>query len=323
MPHSKEIKLGDVWRTCNKIRAAIFRMGINLFEYFMPLDPHKSWLISESQFISVLNGQLRATIGLTEQEVAELADYFRVPDGRIYYTQLCQVIHDSIPNFRQNESLVTGLEWEDPMHLNRLSVSEERRLYVLITKIASLVNFRKLILLPYFQDYELVAKNTGTVTMAHFARILAHLDILISSDDFNLLVKKFVKDNYTVNYVAFIAMIDQVIDYLNMHGILDNSGDVTSIFPGRVINAELPKLPRPELGKIMASRLFGKQNIFHPALKETKQVEHILSTLSMIQAHVLKNQMRVCEFFRDFDCLNSGKITVSQFHRGLDALTLS
>ncbi|XP_074039133.1 uncharacterized protein [Leptinotarsa decemlineata] len=323
MPHCKEIKLGDVWRTCNKIRAAIFRMGINLFEYFAPLDPHKNCLISESQFISVINGQLRATIGLSEQEVAELADYFRVPDGRIYYTQLCEVIHDSVPKFSENAPLVSGLEWEDPLHTNRLSISEERRLSVLLTKIASLVNMRKIILRPYFQDYELVSKNNGTVTVAHFARILAYLNILLSADDFNLLVKKYIKDSYTLNYVAFIAAINQVIQYLNAHGILDLSGDIMSLFPGRVINAELPKLPRPEIGKISASQLFGKQTIFHPALNEPKKIEHILTIMSMFQSHVLNNRLRVCEFFKDFDPLNSGRITVSQFHRGLDALALS
>lgn len=52
-------------------------------------------MILESQFISVINGQLGAIIGLSDQEIAELADYFRVPDGRIYYTQLCDVIHQS------------------------------------------------------------------------------------------------------------------------------------------------------------------------------------------------------------------------------------
>ncbi|KAG5882903.1 hypothetical protein JTB14_020171 [Gonioctena quinquepunctata] len=323
MPHCKELKLGDVWRTCNKIRAAIFRNGINLFEYFSSLDPHKNCLISESQFISVINGQLRATIGLSEQEVAELADYFRVPDGRIYYTQLCEVIHDSVPQFSDNAPLVSGLEWEDPLHTNRLSISEERRLSVLLTKIASLVNMRKLILRPYFQDYELVSKNNGTVTVAHFARILAYLNILLSADDFNLLVKKYIKDSYTLNYVAFINAIDQVVRYLNAHGILDLSGDLMSLFPGRVINAELPKLPRPEIGKISASQLFGKQNIFHPALNDPKKVEHIFTIISIVQDHVMKNRLRVCEFFMDFDPLNCGRITVSQFHRGLDALALS
>lgn len=49
----------------------------------------------ESQFISVLYGQLRGKIGLSEQEISDLADYFRVQDGRVFYAQLCEVIHNS------------------------------------------------------------------------------------------------------------------------------------------------------------------------------------------------------------------------------------
>ncbi|KAL1506511.1 hypothetical protein ABEB36_005862 [Hypothenemus hampei] len=321
--HCKTLKLGDVWRTCNKIRAAIFRIGINLSEYFKPLDPHKNCLISESKFISVIHGQLGGTIGLSQQEVAELADYFRVPDGRIYYKQLCDVINDSVPQFGENSPIITGLEWEDPMHTNRLSISEERRLNVLLTKIASLVNMKKMILRPYFQDYELVSKNNGTVTIAHFARIMAYLGILLSADDFNLLVKKYLKDSYSLNYIAFLHSIDEVIQYLDRNGILDLSGDIMAIFPGRVINAELPKLPRPEIGKTMASKLFGKQTIFHPSLKDPKKIEHILTTMAMIQEHVFRNRLRVNTFFKHFDLLNSGRITVGQFHRGLDALAVN
>ncbi|KAJ8961552.1 hypothetical protein NQ318_014804 [Aromia moschata] len=272
---------------------------------------------------------------------------------------------NNMPEFSKNAPLVSGLEWEDPMHTNRLSVSEERRLSILITKIASLVNMRKLILRPYFQDYELhfedqplnivrqlwwhqadrerlarpiwrrklgtaglaifleVSKNNGTVTIAHFARILAYLNILISADDFNLLVKKYIKDSYTINYIAFLAAIDEVVDYLNRNGIMDLSGDIMSLFPGRILNAELPKLPRPEIGKILASHLFGKQNIFHPALKEPNKLEPVLTTLSLIRDHVYKNRLRVCQFFKDFDPFNCGRITAANFHRGLDALVLS
>lgn len=62
-----------------------------------------------------------------------------------------------MPQFGENKPIVTGLEWDDPMHVNRLSISEERRLNILITKIASVVNMKKMILRPYFQDYELVS----------------------------------------------------------------------------------------------------------------------------------------------------------------------
>lgn len=62
-----------------------------------------------------------------------------------------------MPQFGENKPIVTGLEWDDPMHVNRLSISEERRLNILLTKIASVVNMKKMILRPYFQDYELVS----------------------------------------------------------------------------------------------------------------------------------------------------------------------
>lgn len=74
--------------------------------------------------------------------------------------------------------------------------------------------------------------------------------------------------------------------------------DMVAQFPGRVIDAELPKLPRPEIGKILASSLFGKKNVFHPALKEKYQNEDLITIMSRIQQHVLKNRLRVNEFFR-------------------------
>lgn len=107
------MKLEDIWRICNKIRAAIFRVGLNLWEYYLPLDPNRNCLISgdfytyisisfwltanflESKFVSVLAGPLKGTIGLSDQEIAEITDYFRVQDGRIFYSQMCQVIQDS------------------------------------------------------------------------------------------------------------------------------------------------------------------------------------------------------------------------------------
>lgn len=55
----------------------------------------------------------------------------------------------------KNQALVSGLEWEDPMQVNRLSMSEERKLNLLLTKIATVVNMRRLVMRPFFQDYEL------------------------------------------------------------------------------------------------------------------------------------------------------------------------
>lgn len=124
----------------------------------------------------------------------------------------------------KNPDLICGLEWEDPLQVNRLSESENRRLCVLLTKIAQSVRFRELILEPYFQDYELIAKNHGTITVAHFSRILHFQKLIISTDDFQLLLKRFMKDSYTVNYVAFCKEIEQIVKYLDKNRMIDQSG---------------------------------------------------------------------------------------------------
>lgn len=70
------------------------------------------------------------------------------------------------------------------------------------------------------------------MTIAHFARILAYLGILVSAEDFNLLVKKYGKNGYTVNYVAFVAAVDEAVRYMDQHGMLDLGG-VSRIFSFR------------------------------------------------------------------------------------------
>ncbi|XP_029049367.2 uncharacterized protein LOC114879045 [Osmia bicornis bicornis] len=323
MPEQKVLRLQDVWRTCNKIRAAIFRIGFNLWDYYKPLDPEKNCLISESKFISVLAGPLKDVVGLSDREICDLADYFRVQDGRILYTQFCTIIHDSVPEFDKNKPLVTGLEWEDPEHVNRLSPAEYRKLCLILSQIAVIVNKRRLILRPYFQDYELIAKNAGTVTFTHFGRILKFLNIVLASEEFSLLIKRFAKDAYTVNYVAFLQAVDEVQSYFDKHGMLSLSGELLDQFPGRVITAELPKLPRPEIGKLLPSKVFGKQTVFHPVMEEPRADMPLMKIIQQIQRHILENRIRISEFFKRFGHLNVGRVTVSQFKRGLDGLQVS
>lgn len=136
------------------------------------------------------------------------------------------------------------------------------------------------------------------MTLAHFARVLAFLNILVSADDFSLLVKKFLKDNYTLNYVAFVAAIDQVAQWMEANGITDLGGDILPQFPGRVISAELPKLPRPEIGKIILSSVIGKEDNFHPAIRQPEAPEDLRTVVLRIQKHVHENRIRINQFFQ-------------------------
>lgn len=46
----------------------------------------------------------------------------------------------------------------------------------------------------------------------------------MSPADFNLLVKKYIKDSYTINYVAFLKDIDAAVNYMDQNGMLDIGG---------------------------------------------------------------------------------------------------
>lgn len=69
-------------------------------------------------------------------------------------------------------------------------------------------------------------------------------------------------------------------------------------FPGRIITAELPKLPRPEIGRVIPSKVFGKQAVFHPVMEEQKTVMPLMEIIQRIQRHILENRIRVSEFFK-------------------------
>lgn len=78
-----------------------------------------------------------------------------------------------------------------------------------------------------------IAKNNGCVTVAHFGRVLYFLKINLSVDDFQLLVSKFLKDGYTVNYMAFLAALEYIYECMEENGITDINGvstDMRSLF---------------------------------------------------------------------------------------------
>ncbi|XP_053605525.1 uncharacterized protein LOC128672415 [Plodia interpunctella] len=313
--HDTIIRLADVWKTCNKIRAAAFRVGLNLWDWYRPLDPEGNSLISESKFVSILAGPLRAVIGLSDAEVAQLADYFRAQDGRVLYHQLCQLVHGEDTGGRDkttSDCLLDACPPPPEPACHKLDQWQTRRLCCLLATIAA----RELPLKPYFQDYELVAKNDGRITFAHFARILNYIGILVSPEDFNLLVRKFIKDSYTLDYVEFLKAVEAV----KKEGIRGLGPEYEN--PTAVIDTSLPKLTRPEVDAGLSTAPLGQTDVFHPVLNQPKPSRQLVELMLRVQQFVLQRRIRVSEFFRDFDPLNCGRIAPQQFRRSMDAMGL-
>jgi hypothetical protein len=95
-------------------------------------------------------------------------------------------------------------------------------------------------------------------------------------------------------------------------------------FPGNIIEVEIEKLPRPEIGKLDVSETFETGKPCHPFASQYKKLDLKFHELMLrIKKHIHDNSIRTREFFEKFDVHRTGFITKSQFHRGLDAIGLS
>lgn len=265
--------------------------------------------------------QLGQNICLCQEEVVELLRYFQLADGRIAYQQFCNVIC-STENPREKE-FVTGLEWEDPMHINVVTPPEHRQITMILTKIANTVRIREIVLKPYFQDYENVSRNHGTITIQHFRRVLNFMGITLGPTEFRLMLKRYLKNSYSVNYVAFIEDIEKIVNYFCRENFLDDNEDMLINFPGRIITYELPKLPRPEVGTVDLTEVYDEIITPHSCSNKPKKDFKFEELMMRVKKHILENQIRTQQFFECFDPLRRGLITASQFLRGLDSIGLS
>lgn len=65
-----------------------------------------------------------------------------------------------------------------------------------------------------------------------------------------------------------------------------------------MITAELPKLPRPEIGRVDPARVFGKQMVFHPVMGQRNEQMSLMEVIRRIQRHIFELRIRISEFFK-------------------------
>lgn len=142
------ITLPGIRRTLDKIESVLARKPIDFKSYFDEIDTKRCGLVSDSKFFTVVYNQLGREFGVCQEEVHELADYLKKPDGCVYYQELLDLV---VPRCDDVKPFVTGLEWEDDGHVNVLTPFESRQLDVILTKIAHLCRLRDVFLEPYFK----------------------------------------------------------------------------------------------------------------------------------------------------------------------------
>ena len=181
-----------------------------------------------------------------------------------------------------------------------------------LTQMRRIIVSTRVLLKPSFQDFDRT-KSCHT-TAQQFERVLKNLGLLPASDQvFDLIIRKYLDKNNKreVNYFSFCADVDRPEDmfgddYKNQHIKKPKSASGTAaqsasyFFPGSTKDIN-----------VLENRYL--QAAVHIA-NDPNDVEQRL------QALVVMKRVRIEEFFRDFDKLRKGKVTVPQFRTVLSML---
>ncbi|KAL5019414.1 hypothetical protein ScPMuIL_005136 [Solemya velum] len=282
----------------DKIRVAVFKNGIRTIEFFKDHDKLRSGIITENQFVCGLALAVGKEAQLSRHEIQKIVEYYRQPDGRVLYKEFCDVMENAfnIPDLEKKplQTVVRPPRGVLSRGLKALENPEEQRINEILSEISDQVRRRRLMMYPYFKDYDRGKGYTRVVTKTQFSRILHFLSLNVAPEDLKVLCEKF-KDPASgdVNYPAFVQAVDKEFVGHTMDDV-------------DIKDKNRTKSPVPEV-----------------AVDHTASNVNFDDLLTRIRHIVLTNRLRVIEYFQDYDPLRSGSISKTQFRRGLGMLGLS
>ncbi|KAK2184430.1 hypothetical protein NP493_266g02009 [Ridgeia piscesae] len=279
----------------DKIRVAIYKNRVRSIEYFKDYDRLRSGIITEHQFNSAIVLAIGKEAQLSPPEVQKIIEYYRTPDGRVQYKEFCDMLEHAfnVPELEKKPTIdvVRPPAGALGRNLPIMTDEDERRVVEVVNRLAEEVRKRRILVYPYFKDFDRANSYSRVITPMQFRRILHFLTLNVNEEDFKLLCRKFAdQTSGDINYPAFVQTIDQ---------------DFVNYTQGLIQGIEYKSFPKFE-DKIVDIRDVNMDDL-----------------MARIRHHALTKRLRVSEFFQDFDQLRSGSITKTQFRRCLSDFGLS
>ena len=307
----------------DRLHVAIFKNRIRTTEFFRDHDKLRSGIITRNQFIRGLTlaqdgVQLGASL-LTSSEIKKIADYYSDINGMVKYRKFCDRMENTfnIPDLERQPTKEPTRP--DPKCLQTkladLDSEEEARLQELIREIKKNITNRRIMLYPYFKDFDRGAGYTRTVTKGQFTRILNFSGVKLSPTDLDIVYRKY-RDPITgdVLYPAFSVAVEEEFGQYYVRDERDAQRygmNVTDFKCGiEQVKKAKNQAANPDKDRFAVKSLSVKR-------EHQNTVEE---TISLIKDYVYKNRIRGITFFRDFDMLRTGLVTKSVFRRCLDAM---
>ena len=279
----------------DRLRAMVVMKRVRVREFFLDFDKLRKGRVTHAQFKAILS-----TLGftLTNEELASLTAKYAIDGQDMNYVDFCESIDQAFTTkgIEKNPGYkVKPLHSDDTISARKkylqFDQNEQSSMQDVVEAYRNVILTRGLYLKPMFQDFDKI--NTGHCTKTQFIRVLNQLGIMVSQSVVNLLLKKYMdKGNADeVNYFEFCNDVDRPED---MFGA------------GRDFNHSYDYFP-----KAQPSAKTGTQIVnFQP--------DDVDDILARIRANCKEKRVRLSEFFRDFDRLRSGEVTVAQMRIALN-----
>jgi Ca2+-binding EF-hand superfamily protein len=276
-----------------KIRIWVFKQRIRTNEFFRDNDKLRKGVVTRDQFV---RGLSMIHPKLNKEEIDVVADHCTIDDGRVEYKWLCFDLEHTfnIPALEKNPTAVPERPPRGALGrvVRQLTPKDEARLEAVLDHVRDNVSKRRLLLFPYFKDYDRGQGFNRTVTKSQFSRIMQALKINILMSDVEKICRKFEDESGCgeINYPEFCQYVDNSF----LHSTVEQRKEVKE-----TENA-------------------GSSEAIEPLSEAERKL-----LIDRISHHVLVNRIRVCDFFCDFDKLRSGLISRSIFARVLKSLRLN
>ena len=278
----------------DKIRVAVHKNGIRTTEFFKDHDKLRSGVITKNQFVCGLSLCCGSQANLSRDEIDMLVEYYTTEDARVRYNEFCHLMENAF-NIPDLEKRPTADVYRPPIGAlakmpNNLCEGDEQKVKEILANLRETVRKKRLMLYPYFKDFDRGFGYTRGTTKTQFSRMLHMVGLNMSQCDLELICRKFeYPDSGDVNYPAFIQAIDS--EYCGRAPV---TGDWnTTKLPAK----EEEKDDTPDISLVNVDEL-----------------------IKLVCHDVLVNRIRVQEFFQDFDPLRHGSISSSRFRMGLSAM---
>jgi len=278
-------------KALNRLRIMVYKNGIRTQEFFQDHDKHNNGIITRNQFFNGLKlcvERVGTEPLLTNQEINLIADFYSEPDGCVNYKPFSLLMEHAF-NVPKLDKKPVVLPLQPPLGtlsrgLGSLKEEDDHDLEIVLSQIKKTVYERRLEIQSFLKDFDRSMAYSGTITKFQFSRVLHSLCLLPPQHYFDILCKKFCDPRSgDISYNGFCQAVDVNFHHQNIE--------------------ELASLPQVKCKPSLSMSLL-----------DTSKVD-INEIINRIRHMCTVKQIRLSEFFSDWDSLNSGLISKSVFER--------